>query len=453
MKRLFLPALIAMLAMAPNVWAGTVYVPLMIDQDVDGTLIQTEVTLTNNSSTSLQGFTYLFLPELTDGTDRPDDAGTEILLQPQSTFILDDLIAPGAMGMLEITAGDEVSISARLVSTATNGVRNLGTEMPLVSSDSLIAAGNDGYIQGWSRVADQVRTDFGLINLGGSTMTCQAFVYADNGTTLVNGFEVMQPPLSQRSIDDVLSLIGLTSVENVSSRFNCNQPFYPYARVIGLAQGTNPGQTRFMGPSASGRSLFVPPGQVEPPPPGSTVFERPGVFHIPRAGNEAEHFDIPMPGNPVFSRIELDMDFTHGGWQTPSSFNHAIVWLNRGTRWRSNVFGYINAFGPGSNFVKLLTNVDLPAGAVQTKQQGIVLVPGQTYHLSYVYDTNANRITVDISQNGQSLMTFTDVPTVNNIRTTENNWFVVFGHEIGAVGPELPTYGWEYANLRVVWIP
>lgn len=449
----FVPITLVLWLIAAPSMAGTVYVPLMTDQVVDGNLIQTEVRLTNHSPNQNQSLSYVFIPELKDGTNRDNSIKVDITLRPRESRLLQDLLSPGETGMLEIEAADVVSVSARLVGTTLSGARTFGAEMPLVSSDSLMAANTDGYIQGWDRTPGQKRTDFHMINLGTSTMTCDAFVYAENGSLLVNGFEFGQPPLSQRSINDVLDLIGIGNAFNVSARFNCDQPFFPYSSIVGLRNGPNNGELLFLGPSASGRSTLLPPSGGDNFPPGSQVFRRLGNFHTPTVGNESIMFDVPMPGNPTFGRIELDMDVTLGPWNIPNNANHAIFWLNRGTRWMSNNFGYVNIFGPTSNTFRLITNAGLPAGQVQRKDQNFAMQSGQTYHVRYVYDTNNNSILLELSQNGQVLVTTRDVPTVNRVSTVENNWFLAFGHHTGAVGPEVPTYGWTYSNLQVVWIP
>ena len=449
MKKLF-GITLALLALAAPTWAGTVYVPLVVDQlDAGGTLVTTEIHLTNTSRTELKGFTYLVLPSMTDGTDRAEDAGTDVLLQPLSTFVLRDLVAAGESAMLEVDADREIAVSARLIPVAESGAVNMGVALPIATSSSLIPAGEDGQVQGWDRVGGEVVTDFHILNLGAQEASCASFVQRENGTALVNGFQFVVPPLSQRTIPDVLNLIGQNNVENITAYFNCDQPSFPFSSAANLVNG----QYRVQGPSASGRSTLLPPGQTDPPIAGATVYEQSGVFHTPTVGNESKHFDVPMPGNPSFSKVVVEMDFTHGGWNVPTNFNHAIFWLNRGNRWRSNNFGYVNTFGPGTNTVKLITNAGLPAGVVQPKEVGAVLNPGSTYHVYYEYDTNINRILLQITQNGNPVVTLTDVPTVNRVATVDNNWFLAFGHETGAVGPEVPTYGWSYANLRVQWVP
>ena len=451
-KPLILPVLFALaaltlLATVPAM-AGTVYVPLVIDQEVDGNLFQTEILVTNNSE-DFSTFVYLVLPSLSNGTDRPDDAGEEVLLAPHATFTLRDLVAPGETAMVEIDTDPEVSVTSRLISFNQNGERLLGAEAPVVTSENSVGPNVDAYMQGWNRLPDSEVTDFHIINIGQSEASCFAWLYGPNGALLVNGAQFGNAPLSQRSIDDVLGLVGLSAAENVSAIFNCDQPYYPYATTLDPLTG----EVIFLAPSGSGRSALLPPGMVEPPIDGAFLFEQPGIFHRPTGGNEVKHFDIPMPGNPRYSRILLDMDFTHGGWNNPSSFNHNIFWLNRGNIWRSNNFGYVNAFGPNRNELKLTINAGLPAATVVTESAGVALQPGTTYHLAYDFNTNTNRITVVLSVGGTPVASITEIPTVNSVNTVDDKWFIAFGHRPDELGPELPTYGWSYSNLRIQWVP
>lgn len=440
---------LAVLISAAPAWSGTVYVPLTINVDKDGNQLETEIRVTNTSATDFRSFNYYVIPENTDGTLRPDDFGEEVLLAPRAAFVLQDLVGEGETAMVEITAENDIGITSRLVSTSAQDVLLIGHDVPVISSDNLPNGGETAILQGWARTATDLRTDFHLVNLGQLTTNCTTSIYDDNGLSLISNFQFAQQPLSLRSFKDVLSIINIVENDEISALFSCDQPFYPFATTYSALTG----EVLAISPSASGRSNLLPPGGLDQPIPGAVVFERPGLFHRPTVGNEAAHFDIPFPGNPSYSRIVLDMDFTHGGWGNPSNSNHGIFWLNRGTRWRSNLFGYFNAFGPNTNEIKLSTNAGLAPGAIRAKTAGAALIPGVTYHVHFEYDTVSNFYEATITSGGQFIASVRDVPTVNRINTVEENWFVVFGHESGAFGPEVPTYGWSYFNLRVQWVP
>lgn len=435
---------------ATPIFAGTVYVPLVTDVDLDGNRLGTEIRVLNTSTTDFRSFRYFVIPEGTNGTERPDgEVGQAVQLAPRASFQLRDLVAEGESAMVEISADEEIHISSRLIADDVSGAPLLGHEMPVVSSDNLMLATGSAVLQGWARTGADLRTDFHLLVLSEQAATCSASVFAADGGALASGATFSQQPTSLKTFSDVLSLLQVVEQDEISLVLSCDQPFYPFSVTYSRLTA----EVLLVFPSASGRSALMPPGDREEPIPGAVVFERPGVFHRPTVGNESRRFDIPFPGNPTFSRILLEMDFTHGGWAPDSSDNHGIFWLNRGDRWRSNLFGYFNVFGPGINQVKLATNVNLAAGEVQAKSVSAFLTPGANYSVRFEYNTITDTYRSTISRDGQVVATVQDVPTANRIRTVDENWFVAFGHNLGAAGTETPTYGWSYSNLRVQWIP
>ena len=450
MRKLILCLLtLALLSGASAVWAGTVYVPLVVDQDLNGNRLETVIRITNTSADTDRSFTYLVIPANTDGTVRNEDDLLEVLLTPQSTFLLQNLMTNGQAGMVEISAASEISVTARLEGSSAEGAPILGADTPVITSSNVRLGGTDVALQGWSRVDLEEQTDFHLVILGQAPANCTATIYDGNGATLLNGFEFAQGPLSQRSYPDVLSLLNVSTRDEITAVFNCDQSFYPFGTIHDLVGG----EVLFVPPSGSGRSTLLPPSDGPPVEPGATVLEVPGVFHVPVPGAESKRFNMEFPGNPTFSRIILDMDFVHGGWHARSNDNHGIFWLNRGSKWKNNLFGYLNVFGPEENKLKLSSNANLGAGNVRAKTVGAALQPGTTYHVHFEYNTNTDTYFAEISENGQLVVSVSDRTTVNKINTVEENWFVDFGHERGAVGPEVPTYGWQYMNLLVQWLP
>lgn len=442
--------LVAIILSAGPVLAGTVYVPLATDVELDGNRLATEIRVLNTSPTAFRSFRYYVIPEGTDGTDRPEGpVGELVQLAPRTSFLLRDLVADGESAMVEISADDEIHVSSRLISDDVSGAPLLGHEMPVVSSENVVPADGSAALQGWARTATDLRTDFHLMILSESSATCSARVFGPDGEILAAGVTFGQQPTSLRTFPDVLSLLQVVERDEISAIFSCDQPFYPFS----VTSSRLTGELLLMVPSASGRSALTPPGDREDPEPGAMVFERPGVFHRPTVGNESRRFDIPFPGNPTFSRIVLEMDFTHGGWAPDPTDNHGIFWINRGDRWRSNNFGYFNAFGPGTNQVRLATNANLPATVVQGRSVSAFLAPGTTYRVRFEYDTVADFYESTIFRDGEVLATVRDEPTVNQIRTVDENWYLVFGHNVETAGSEVPTYGWTYSNLRVQWIP
>ncbi len=422
------------------VWSGTVYVPLAVNRTVEGNQLETEIRVTNDSSTSTTLY-YVLIPSWTDGTTIDRDTATKQMTVPShSTIRLDELITPGKYGALEITAGKEIAVSARLVGVSPDG-RQAGAEMPIVTSATATSPGDTTILQGLSRVEQVVATDFHLFNLSRNVSDCVVEVFRGNGSR-VTAVTLAVSGLTLVPYEDVLALLNMTDVEDIRIAVTCDQISYPFAMIHHL----DTAEVLFLGPSGTGASSLDP---FPACPPGA-LYAYEGVFHVPAARSETKQFNIKMQGGQQYSKIILDMDFTHGGWNSDSSGNHSVFWLNRGDRWRGNVFGYVTAWGPNKNYIKMATNVDLPAGQMDAVQKGLVLKRSATYHVHYEYDTANRRIECTFTdETGNRILLLENTPTVNKIVTESPGFFVVFGHGSHEAGPEVPTYGWEYANLCI----
>lgn len=189
------------------------------------------------------------------------------------------------------------------------------------------------------------------------------------------------------------------------------------------------------------------------------VFEKPGVFHTPAPGAESQRFEIPMSAAGRFRRIVVEVDVTPGGWRARSEkkTNHAVLWLNRGSKWRGNVFGYVNLFGPTRPRVKMANNVGQPAGTMLSQTRTWTAKPGRTYRFRYEYDAANGKVELTVSDAGKVVAQLAEQATVERIASDPHNddaqpgFFIVFGHPADSAGPEVPTYGWKYADLRVVF--
>lgn len=84
-----------------------------------------------------------------------------------------------------------------------------------------------------------------------------------------------------------------------------------------------------------------------------------------------------------------------------------------------------------------------------------MLQPGHTYHVYYRYDTNAAEVLVRITEGDTVVAEGTDVPTTDRVRNTDRGYFIYFanGTDVDLPGPEVPSLGWTYADLRVEFIP
>lgn len=457
----------SLLASAAPLAAGTVYLPVVsLEQPADGTY-KTRVWITNYGS-SPAAVKLLYLPGIGDGTSQRSNPETRTV-PPGTTIVLFDAAGPG---MLEVEAPDEVAVSAELRNTMLLGPREVFGAVPVVGSDQAAEPGETVLLQGLRRSRYGVRSHLGFLNLGHDGASCSASLHATNGDELVGASQLPLPPLSHALIEDVVELASLQQIGDVHARISCDQPFYAYVAVHEMPTG----EVVFVRPSPTGASTLEPPGDVEPPPPpppppaaGSFVFNRSGTFHAPKRGNPLKYFNIAAPKNREFRRIVLDMDFTHGGWNgAKPEGNHSVFWLHRGAccwpAWERNIVGFVNLFGPNKNFVKAVHNLDYRGKGAYDKtvdfSRSFKPSPGKTYHVRYDYDAAGGTIRLRITQGGKVVQEATAAATTSRIRSGSSGVFMAyFGHDepkgeclVKACGPEVPSYGWKYSNLRVEFI-
>jgi hypothetical protein len=187
------------------------------------------------------------------------------------------------------------------------------------------------------------------------------------------------------------------------------------------------------------------------------VFTRPGHFHTTIHGRETEAFNIAMPAHTTFHRVRVTVDYTHGSWGNPPNSQHSLLWLHRGVwpsaRWASNVHGYVNVWGPPGNRSRVMINAGRGNVYDGFNGPGVQLQQGITYALEYIFDGAANQLRLFIREKDTGAV----VSQINGhtygvpLRTDDTGFFFIyFGHEDhSCCGPERPSYGASWANLRV----
>lgn len=455
MKTRGLLALLITLTAAAPLWGGTLYVPLVLEQELDGNRLTTEVRVTNESS-DFRAFSYLFLPLGSDGTvPERATASVELELEPHESVVLAGLVAPGERGMLEVTADEEVSVTSRLVSVTAAGRMRPGVELPALTSENHRAAGETAVLQGWRRDLGQ-ETDFYMLNLGHATTSCEVALYRRRGGLIIEA-TVAVPPLALAVYDDVLGLIGEDQRNEVSATVRCDREFHPFALTVDRKTG----EAVYIAASGSGRSALTPPGAEPPPgppapavecPPGA-LLEKPGAFHRPSPGQETRRFLLATPPDQVYTRLVVDVEFIPDDWSRQPDGNHGIFWLNRTERWTGNVFGYVNVFGPDKDLAKISTNAGLPRGQIRAYSEPAVFERGVRYHVHYEYDTATQVMEAVFTADPDGpdeheVARVRGATTTQEIRSEEPGFYLYFGHS-PSPGPEEPTYNWRYLNLCV----
>lgn len=436
-------------------FAGTVYVLVVDPKGANGSTHSTELWV-SNSGTAQRPFAATYLAAETDGTKRSGNP-TQIPVAVGQTYSLTNAGIVGKYGLLEVNTSDKVSVEARLTNVSANGTVTTYTSVPVISSDNLLAAGETAHLHGLER--DAARGDLsnlGVVNLAQQSAQCEVKLFRANGTQIGPTASISLQPLSLRHFTDAVFALGEQRATDARAQVTCNQQFYAFSSLYSGSTG----QLTFIAPAHGGASTLTAPGDPggTPSTPGAKVFTQSGLIHIPTVGNEAKEIKVPIDQALRVKKMIIEVDFTPGPWNpTNLSGNHAIIWVHRG-KYRSGTICNTNAFGPGRSVVKNNQNVDLSPGEVTSGEQKRAFEQGKRYRLRYVYDAQTNVIRVTVSSGGVELNNFTMQGTAKGGAITlepsgpEKGLVVQFGHHRGQEGPEIPSYGWRYENLRIEMI-
>lgn len=443
MKKATLAALALCSASVP-VWAGPVYVPVTLPTWHDGSLHSTEVWVSNPAGAQ-RGFSTHFIAAATDGTH---SGGPEIPVPALRTFLLSN-VGPTS-GLLEVRSGQEMSVEAQLINTSPSGIQTR-TSVPVISAANTIAAGKAAYLIGLERDPGRgTVSSLGIVNLGSQGAQCEIKLFRVDGTPIGSTVTLSFFALSLRQFDDALGAVGEQKISDARVQVTCNQPFFAFASVVNMPLS----QIWFLEPSAStvADSSGNPNPNPTPGPGNSIVFQKSGHIHTATPPNNAKGtVDIPIQSTLAVKRMVIECDFIPGPWNREKiPGNHGIIWLYRG-KFRGNTIANVNAFGPNKFTIKMNQNVDMGAGQVTSNEAGVPLEQGKRYHLRYTYDAATNQITAEISQGGTKLRTFSMAGTASGriLAVHPPALNVEFGHFPGQEGPEIPSWGWSYYDLRV----
>ncbi len=435
------------LLQASPVSAGAVYIPVVAPSGTGGDLHSTEIWVTNSAGTQ-SGFTSLFLAAGTDGTQR---AGTppEVPVPAKRTFLLAN--PSNTLGLLEIGSSKEIGVVARLVNTSPTGQQTLSA-LPVISVANRFAAKGTAHLVGLERDAARGETThLGIVNLGTAASTCEVKFFRVDGVQIGATVNLSFLPLSLRQFDDALGSLGEQLIKDARAQVLCSQPFYAYGALL-----TQPAaQITFIVPSVVTTATAGTDPDPDPGTGNPLIFQKSGLLHTATTSNPKGYVDIPIKSALSLKKMVIDMDFVPGPWNREKiPGNHAILWLYRG-KFRSNTIANVNAFGPNKYSIKANQNLDLSPGAVTTQEVGLQLQQGVKYHLRYIYNAANNLVTTEISSGGKLLKTLTMPGTGQAGRIAIQPSFlnVEFGHFPGQEGPEIPSYGWSYYDLKVEMVP
>lgn len=456
MKRMLVCLALLLALCSVPAFAGTVYVPLLSGNGVDDGEYLTRVWVTNESG-GPQTIETVVIPMNADGTQGRDGGpGPDKTVVPAGKTSVIEI--SGKSGLLEITsegAGD-LAINAEVRHTGLNGSEVTHSITPVLTSRNMAAGGETLTLQGLRRSEEGVFTNLGLVNLGHSETQCTVKVFRAGGAQIAGTALLNLKPLTQVNFPDALDILGQSQAVDVNASISCDESFYAFLTVYERATG----EAIFIRPSATDDSTLAPPGQDAPSVPGAVLFTQNGTFHTPTPGEPTKIYNIGVPGDRAYTNVVVDFDFFHAGWYgNDPAGNHSLVWLHRGAccwpNWKKNITVFANAFGPGKNQVKMISNMDLPGFEKSRGDVNFALQAGQTYHAHFEYDTRSGAAFMELSVGGKQVARWSMPTTVNRLVPDQDQaWMIYFGHENALThGPERPTYGWKYQNLRVEFLP
>lgn len=445
MKKALLGCL-ASLALAIPAAAGNLYVPLL-DRDTSGSRQRTEVWI-GNSGALERFYTATFLPAGTDGTP-VSGTGSRASVLGARTVKLTGLTTTGNFGLLEISAAPQLQVEARLAnSTGSGPVFSL--PLPVITSTNALPSGSSAQLLGLGRSNAGAFTDLGVVNLDRqSTTQCAVSFFRANGTQIAGTANISVDPLSMRRFGDALGLLGENEVADARAQVTCDRTFYAFASVFSPSGG----YLLVTGPTGSGASTLG--GDPVPNPGNTVVYTLDGTVHTPAVGNESRQLVVPTGGALRLRRMVIELDVTPGAFTAGNTDkSHNIFWAHRG-RFRSNTIGNINVFGPARNEVRNNSNVDVAPAAISAQQTSLVLQQGTTYRFRYLYNAETATITTTVSSGGVTVAAMEQPATAANrtLNVAASGFNLHIGHGVRPNVPEFPSYGWQYANLRVEMVP
>ena len=193
------------------------------------------------------------------------------------------------------------------------------------------------------------------------------------------------------------------------------------------------------------------PEPEEPCTPGAACFTRPGSFFTPTPEEPVRRIVMAVPPGS-YRRIHLRMDVVHGGWLHPASGLHNVFWLARGGN--RDLIGYVNLLGPGRDRILMRHGVGLVQEEKPKVEKPFVARPGETYTFDYVYDMAQGSVELTVWNRGERLATVTAVPNVSRLVVGEKDrFFLDISFPPGESPREPTTFGWEYQNLFLEYIP
>jgi len=442
MKTKILLSTVALVAMcAAPVVAGTLYLPLAAEQTFDGEHHRTLVWATNPNA-GPRTFTTRFIPVGATGT--AVEATQSYTVPPGWSMPLAG--ATSGVGMLEISAPDDLFFVGELNTFDQTGQLISSAEIPLVGSRNVLVAGETAHLLALEREIAGSRTDLGIDNLGTSDASCTVRTFRPDGTQILSAVTLTIPALGQRFFPDAFGILGEPSIDGGRFEVTCNQPFFPWAGVF----GEFPEFSKFVVPSSSGLPSSAPDPNPDPTPnPGEqVVVRRSGTFFTARRGASRTEVAIPTPAGEYYSRGVIEMD-VHTG--VINKVFTTTVGLLRPNPNRALYFGHF-VRGENKQGIVRKTILDVDHEISHSGPSG-VWQPNTSYHMRFLYDTVGRNIDLTVTRGGQVVEQVTGhIPNLD-LGHDGQGMVLIFGIDGVAADAYYPPTNWTFSNLVATFTP
>lgn len=434
LPRLFAPLALALLAV-PQVFAATsTFYVVARETSQSGVTITTEVSVTNPTDKALS-FTVLAMPSgiSNDGTSRDGMVESSIEIPPRQTLVVKGLTDHNE-ALLEIRAPEELAFLAHLV-PAVDGTRGHPVQVPFISSETLIGAGETAFIQNVEGI-----TNLGVVNGSSTPTNCSYGLYFADGR-LQGKYSFTHQPLSHAAFHDVLGLIFERGTKDLSIEISCDQDFFPFGDVV----YSDTGQLGTLNPSQTGFSALTPPGLIPVCPSNATCFDLKQPY-IPRSGSEALALQIPIPPG-FYDKVELQMEVVHGGWNGSGGGFYNMFYLAVNQDWGRTI-----AFTQVRQPNELLH--DHGGDQKSSFKRGVAAwVPGERYRFEYTWDAGERDMELVVLDSGGEIVRLNGAPQVGGYNVG-NNGFIFLELSLpkhSAFHGDRSSLGWLYEKLHVAF--
>lgn len=436
MRKTVLLGAIALCASLVPAFAGEVYVPFVVNKNINGATYRTRVWVTN-TSTATQKASVRFLTENTDGTQ--PGTPSPLSIAAGSTVILTNIAPADKRGMMEISGPASLVVTSRLEVVTSDGSYLGNAGVPVVAVANVIGAGKVAELQGLESTQRGTITDYGLVNLNTTSTQCTIKAFRANSSQIAQAVVITLPPLSMRYYSAALAVLGQTIIADVRMQTTCDKQFFPYALIY------KPGspETFFITPSGTlDGDLGTGGGGGNPS--GTVVFQQAGTYLAAKQGASYKSFTLPLVKDVRYKKATVDFDVFVDRF--PKGLFAGVMSLRRNDR--TLFYGLIIRGDRQKTVLDMGIKDDVLTGG-----NGGPWEEKSTFHVNVDYDTPSGNLTFKVFKGSNLVQTLVGRLNHPDLVQGDNVVSIDFGMTGIADSAYFPPIGWTFSNLKVTFVP